>query len=221
MTPEQTAQVSAALLSSGKAFTFLFVTLGPLKVIGPFVRMTRGRDARFKRSLALQGILIAIIATLVGGLVGSIVLEKWGVSLGALMLAAGTVLFLVALRPLLQQFQPDAQPAPASDGPPPSASALAFTPLAFPTLVTPHGIAVLVLLVTLNAGNVPGTVKVYELLGVVLALDLLAMLFADRIVKTPGVAPALGILGSVLGILQVALGIQAILTALRVMGLTS
>src|SRR5262245_50764574 len=106
MTPEQAAQVSSTVLSSGKAVTFLILTLGPLKIIGPFARMTRGRDARFKRSLALQGTAVAIVATLMAGIVGSAILEKWGVSLGALLLAAGAVLFLVALRPLLEQFHP-------------------------------------------------------------------------------------------------------------------
>ena len=60
-----------------------------------------------------------------------------------------------------------------------------------------------------------------NILGVasfVLLLDLLAMLFADRILKTPFVAVALGIVGAVMGVLQAALGIEAIVLALRLLG---
>src|ERR1700751_1641745 len=45
-------------LSLGEAFTFLFVALGPLNVIGPFGTFTRGRDAAFKRGLAFRAFLV-------------------------------------------------------------------------------------------------------------------------------------------------------------------
>src|SRR5215510_3196977 len=50
--------------SLGNTFVFLFVALGPLKVIGPFSQMTRGQDGPFKRHLAFTSIIIAAIATL-------------------------------------------------------------------------------------------------------------------------------------------------------------
>jgi hypothetical protein len=56
-TAEAAAQAQAAPFSLGKVFTFLFLTLGPFKIIGPFAAMTRGRDGAFKRRLAFEGIL--------------------------------------------------------------------------------------------------------------------------------------------------------------------
>lgn len=53
--------------------------------------------------------------------------------------------------------------------------------------------------------------------ALILMLDLLAMLFAERILKTPVVASALAIVGSVMGVLQVALGIQIVVLALRLL----
>lgn len=49
-------------------------------------------------------------------------------------------------------------------------------------------------------------------------LNLFAMLFAHKILKFIGIRRALQILDSVLGVLQVALGIQMILQALISMG---
>src|ERR1700757_3301159 len=45
--------------SLGEAFTFLFVALGPLNVIGPFASLTDGRSAALKRGLAFRAFLVA------------------------------------------------------------------------------------------------------------------------------------------------------------------
>ena len=51
----------------------------------------------------------------------------------------------------------------------------------------------------------------------VLVLDLLAMLSADLIAKTPFITSGLDIVGCVMGILQVALGVQAVVEGLRLL----
>jgi small neutral amino acid transporter SnatA (MarC family) len=208
--------------SPGKVFTFLFVMIGPLKVIGPFAKMTAGWDGGSKRKLAFQAILLAAIGALAAVTLGSKLLQKWGVSLGALLLTAGLVLFLVALDAVMRQYaapeKKEEQAASPVGSPHPSPGALAFSPLAFPTIITPYGAAVLILLVSLRAGQSGIVAEIIGLAAVVLALDLVAMLTANRILTTPGVAPALAILGSVLSVLQVALGVQAMIDALHLLG---
>ena len=208
-------------ISPGKIFTFLFVMLGPLKVIGPFGAMTAGHDRRFKRRLALDAIVIASIGTLAAVTLGVRILEKWGVSVGALLLTAGIILFLVALKVVLHQYDPHDQAA--KDIPPPATAAapppgLAFSPLAFPTIITPYGVALLIVLVTLRIGQPALVAQVFGIAAVVLGLDYLAMLGAERILSTPKVRPVLGIVGTVLSVLQVALGVQAMLDALHLLG---
>jgi small neutral amino acid transporter SnatA (MarC family) len=205
--------------SLGKSFTFLFLTLGPLKVMAPFATMTRGQDTRFKRRLALEGILIAALATIVSATIGSAILNNWGVSVDALRITAGIVLFLVALRPVMEQYAPhDVGTPPPVSGPAPKTSSLAYSPLAFPTIVTPYGIAVLVMLVTLARGDPTTILRILGLVGLVLALDLVAMLAADRVLGTPLVRPVLGTVASVVSVLQIALGVQAVVGALQHLG---
>ena len=207
------------VFSFGKVFTFLFLTLGPLKIIGPFAEMTRGRDAAFRRELAYRGAAVAAVGLLVAVTIGTRILDKWGISVGALLLTAGIVLFLVALRPVLEQYAGHdaraeaAQTAATSEHP---SKALAITPLAFPTIVTPYGVAVLILLMALGANRAIGILAVT---AAVLGVDLLAMLGADRILRTPFVRTLLLIIGMVLGILQVALGIQTAAAGVRLLGL--
>ena len=211
--------------SPGKVFTFLFLMLGPLKVIGPFVAMTAGWDGSLKRRLAFRAIAIAAVGLLAAVTLGATLLENWGVSLGAILLTAGIVLFLVALQLVMQQYAPHHQGAKDADqsaSPATAASpaALAFAPLAFPTIVTPYGVALLILMVTMRAGRPAIILEIVGLAALVLALDLVAMLTADRILTTRFVRPALVILGSVLSVLQVALGVQIIIESIRLLRLT-
>lgn len=206
--------------SPGKVFTFLFLMLGPFKIIGPFAAMTAGRDRTFKHRLALEATIVSAIGTIAAVMLGTKILRKWGVSVGALLLTAGIVLFLVALQVVLDQYaarDEAAKPAPPTT-PETSPSELAFSPLAFPTIITPYGVAVLIVLVTLRTGQTMTLLRIAGITAIVLALDFLAMLSADRILNRPMVRPILGILGSVLSVLQAALGVQAMIDALHLLG---
>lgn len=208
----------SSLWSLGEAFTLLFVTLGPLNVIGPFYAMTRGRSVASKRRLAFIASSIATIAIIVTALIGAKTLQAWGVSTGALVVAAGAILFLVALQSVLGGYKPHAAGVEAAAvGPEPSEPELALSPLAFPTIVTPYGVGLLVFLFTLYPLG-SGGLQIFLSAVFVLALDLLAMLYVDRITNTPFVKRGLDILGCLMGVLLVALGVQATANGLNLLG---
>lgn len=205
--------------SLGEVFTFLFVALGPLNVIGPFATMTHGRGAAFKRGLAFRAFLVATIALLIAATLGAKTLQAWGISVGALLLAAGAILFLVALQPVLAGYSPRRRrvQATAAAVSAPSEPELAFSPLAFPTIITPYGLALLILLFTLYPLG-SGWGGILAIAFFVLALDLLAMLCTDLLAKIPFIKPGLDILGCVMGVLLIALGVQAVADGLRLLG---
>jgi len=64
-------------------------------------------------------------------------------------------------------------------------------------------------------------IQIVGIVALVLLLDLIAMLYADRILSTPFVALALGITGAVMGVLQIALSISVMVLALRLLGFKS
>ena len=213
---------ASSFSSLGAAFTFLFVTLGPLNVISPFAAMTNGRDVAFKRRLAFRAVLIAAIALVVAATVGVKTLQSWGISVGILLLAGGVILFLVALQQVLAGYNPhgpQAQGTPAAAVPAPSEFELALSPLAFPTIITPYGLALLILLFTLYPLGSGGW-WILATAAFVLALDLLAMLCADLITSIPFSKAGLDILGAVMGVLLVALGIQAAADGVRLLAET-
>jgi CheY-like chemotaxis protein len=89
---------------------------------------------------------------------------------------------------------------------------LALSPLAFPTILAPHGIAVLVLLLAASHDSNREAVIIL-LFFVVMAANWVVMRFARSILQHAGVV--LAVLGAVLGVLQVALAVQIMLNALR------
>jgi multiple antibiotic resistance protein len=97
-----------------------------------------------------------------------------------------------------------------------SVSALAFV-LAFPTIVTPYSIAVLVLLMTLAPEQSPGWRLILGVAGAVLVIDLITMLNAQRILKAAYVPAVLGVVGTVMAVPQIALAVQAVVVGLRLL----
>jgi multiple antibiotic resistance protein len=209
-------------LGPSELFTLFFVMLGPFKLLGPFVKMTRGMDLAGCRRLAVSSIGIACIAGLVAASVGRIILKNWGISLPALLAAAGLVLLLVALQAILSQYEASpATPAaaggasPAESSPKGTAAPGLALSLAFPHIITPYGAAALILLLTAASDPTRHWVILAEFLAV-MVLDLAAMWFARSILKFGG--SLLAIVGAVLGVLQVALAIQLLLAAGRLLG---
>jgi small neutral amino acid transporter SnatA (MarC family) len=201
------------MLGPAEIFTLFFVTLGPLKVLGPFVQRTRGLDDAVVREIAVRAFVIATIAAVVGSLLGRVLLGKWGVSIPAMTLTGGIVFFLVALRQLLEQYEPPqaatAEALPAS----PIAAASRFV---FPTVLTPYGIAAVIALLAAS-DRTERTAVILGLLVLVMVFDLLAMLFARRILVGFTMI-VLQLLGAVLAVLQVGLSVQLILAGLRSLG---
>ena len=199
-----------------KIFTFFLVMLGPIKLLGPFVKITKGMDDATSRRLALKGFVIACLAGLVAALLGQNLLFKWGVSLPALLLAGGLILLLIALKTVLSQYEPHAAPSAETEEAEVTTlrKGLAFSPLAFPSIITPFGTAALILM--LGASDKSRDFNILGIFLLVMILNLIAMWFARPILKHG--SGVLGVLGAVLGVLQVALAIQMIMAAARLLG---
>jgi multiple antibiotic resistance protein len=207
----QDAPEASALLGLGAVFTLLFVTLGPVKILGPFAQLTRDADEAKVKQIAVRAFALAVVAVVAGGFAGRALLGNWGISIPALMLAGGIIFFLVGLNLVLEQYQP----APAAP-PLPAAPMAAALRLAFPTVVTPYGIAAVIALLV-NSPDAARTASVVVILIGVMVLNLLAMLYSRRLMGGATVM-ALQIFGAVLGVLQVALAVQLILRGLRELG---
>ena len=201
------------MIGPAEIFTLLFIMLGPLKLLGPFVQRTRGLDDAMVRHIAFWTFVIATAGIVVGSLIGRAMLAQWHVSIPALQITAGIVFFLVALRQLLEQYEPVHPPAPEPLPPAPFAAA---SRLVFPMVLTPYGIAAVIALLAASTES-RRILTTLGLVLVVMVLNLVAMSLARRIL-VGGVVMVLQVVGAVLAVLQVALSVEIILGALRSLG---
>lgn len=203
-------------LGPPEIFTIFFITLGPLKILGPFAQRTHGLDDALVRKIAVRAFLIATVSAIAGGFLGAVLLANWHVSIGAMVIAGGIVFLLVGLRQLLQQYEPPHAPDPSAPALPTSPTAAALK-LLFPTVLTPFGIAAVIVLLALSADAERTGTIVVMVVGVML-LNLIGMWFARKILVGATMV-VLQILGAVLGILQAGLAVQIILRGLRELNL--
>jgi len=196
------------MFGTGEIFILFFVTLGPFKLLGPFEQQTRDLSSTALRGIAVRAFAIALIAVIVGGTLGTALAAKWRISVPAIEIATGLTLFLVAIRLVLAAYEPVPAPQPLPEAP--MAAALRLT---FPLVVSPYGIAALIAL--LASTDDPATIRAtYVILVVVMVLNLLAMFYARSMMRGLTLL-VLQVLGSVLGVLQVALAVQIIIRGLR------
>ncbi len=204
--------MQAGQLPLAQVFTILFLMLGPFKLVGPFLQGTQGAEPASLRKAAVLATTFAAIALLFAGLLGETLLASYGIPLDVLRLSGGVILFLVAIRTVLDQFAAPEPPVAGDAQEPQAMLKLALRPLAFPGIVTPYGIAALVVFLAFSQ-SVEARLTIAAVVVAILALDFVFMLAARRLRVV--FALALPVLGAVLGVVQVALGLQIVNVALR------
>ena len=197
------------MIGLSEIFTLFFITLGPLKVVGPFDQQTASLEPVALRGIAVRVFVLSLALVAIGGYLGVALAIKWKVSEQALFVATAVIFFLVALTLVMEQYAPPQ----VAQTPLPVKPLIAALKLTFPTVVTPYGIAALIALLAAMQNTVHPAV-IWLAVFSNLVLNLIAMLFVRTIMKGP-VVLFLRLLGAVLGVLQVALAIQIFLFALR------
>lgn len=180
---------------------------GPLRVVPMFAALTRDFDAPIRNRLALRGVLFASAGVLLAVFVGHVILKSWGATPQALAAATGLLLLLTALQSLV------GWPSTSANNSVPEVAAdkMALSPLAFPTIVPPFAVGVIILF----AAYFPDLNSQLKIVGLslgLLFLDLVAMRYSRQILQAIGTS-TLQVLGAVFGVLQLSLALQMIFWA--------
>jgi multiple antibiotic resistance protein len=181
--------------------------MGPLRAVPAFAAFTPKLDAPTRNKLALRGVLFAAVGVVLAVFTGAGVLNAWGASREALTAVIGLLLLLTALQGVIGWPAPPA-PAPPPDGENLPLTRLALSPLAFPNILPPFAVGVLILF----AAYFPDAESQLKMVGLalgLLAVDLVAMRYAQQILKAIG-THTLQVLGAVFGVAQLALAAEMI-----------
>jgi MarC family membrane protein len=190
-------------------FLLLLIGVGPKIALVPFVEITAGLDDATKRRVARKMLTTAAVVAAILVALGELLTRLLHFSPGALSIAGGIVLLIIAVSMILGTgtLEPRDGSTPAKDP-----MLLAVFPLAIPYLLNPVGIVVLVTL-SAEAGSAGTFGVVFALVALVFALDVVVFRWANRVSQHLDEARLL-ITEKVFGFLLAALGVQLILNGL-------
>ena len=192
-------------------FIIFLVTLGPIKLIAPFVRLTKNADLTLRRQLALRSFSISTLIILGVALICKNTLNLWQIDISAMIITTGIILFIVAIKTVLGQYQ--SSPTTQTNTVDISMNSI-IHPLVFPHILTPYGISIVVTISAILGQMEISPIPLLLLLLLVMSLNLIIMLAAYPILNF--IKPiTLKILGFVFGVMQVALGLDMILTGIK------
>ena len=190
--------------AAGKLFPLLFNMMGPIGLIPVFVRLTADMDQKSRIAMARRATGLAFVALFLAVFLGAFMLDAWSISNGSLIFAAGLIVTSTALLPIVWSGGGAASHGAAAGKQVPEQ--LAVSPLAFPSMVTPRAVGVLIIFVAFYPA-IEGKLTVLAVAALMLVLNLLGMRYAHWFMERIGMTPLL-VLGAVFGVLQVALGIE-------------
>lgn len=207
----------AIAIEPQRIFILLFLMIGPIKILHPFVEMTQNLAASLQRRIALRAAGVSAGSLFLAGVLGPHVIANFHVPLPVLALAGGLILSLVALNTILEQFymrHPAAKPSATEQ-----TMRSAISRLAFPTIVSPPGAAAVIVFSALARDDVEMLFSIAGMIGAILFTDWLAMIFSRAILKWA--TPVLEVFSVTLGVVQVAIGLQFIIRSLSLLGILS
>jgi multiple antibiotic resistance protein len=187
---------SQYLLGASEVFTLFFIMLGPLKLLGPFSKATHHVPESTIHSLAWKSTLILTPLLVIFGYVGLMLTRNWHIPLTILELTSGLIFAYVAFMLILK---------PKKDEPPETAPEINPLSVALGMILTPYGVATLILLLA-SSQDEQRTLLIFALLGLNMFLNFLAMFFIRPLMGKAG-SIFMMMLGSVLGVLQAALAL--------------
>ena len=193
-------------------FLLLLIGIGPKIALLPYLEATAGLDAGDKRRIVRTMLTTASVVALILVVFGELLRRLLHFSTGALAIAGGILLLIIAVTMVLGHG--DADVDHDADGDP---HRLAMFPLAVPYLLNPAGIVVLV---TASAeARTPGDLAIVLVpLAAVLVLDVVVLAAANRVSSHLDPARML-VTEKVFGFLLAALAVQLALNGLADIGL--
>ena len=194
-------------------FLVLFIGMGPVKALLVYLAATQGASAEMQRKVARKAIMTATVVGILLLVAGAAFMRILHFSQGALTVAGGLILLLLALNMVLSPAQKEEHGAAPDEA---ALMSLAIYPLGIPLLLNPIGIVAL----TVFSGEAQTPLDLAVLLGmllVVAVLDLLIFAVAHRLDRFLTYERIL-VLEKLLGILLAALAVQLILNGLADVG---
>lgn len=194
-------------------FVVLFVVIDPIGMAPVFVGLTRGEPAARRRRAALHGTALAAVILLVFFFVGDGLLQALGIGVPAFRIAGGLFLFLLAVDMVFARQSGLRSTTPGELREAEHREDITVFPLAFPLVAGPGALTTVLLMASQETGWAT-TGIVLGVMGLVLALLLVSLLSAERMMTLLGETGA-NVISRLLGLVLAALAVQYVVDGVR------
>ena len=201
--------LSFALLT----FSSIIVLIDPITVTLVFVSLIKDVDRAHQRAIARDASLYALVILLIFAIAGPGILQLFGITLAALRIGGGILLFLIGIEMVYARVSYTKQPVPQSTEA--YAEDVAVTPIAIPIIAGPGAITtVIVLMGDATAEGWAAIAVVLATIFVVIYVVYYAMVHSYIIAG--GIREKeFKVVNRVLGLLLLAIGVQFIITGIK------
>lgn len=194
------------------AFVALFVIVDPIGIAPVFAGLTQGTSAAHKRKMAIQGSLVATLILVFFAWIGQPFLEGLGISLAALRVAGGILLFVIGFEMVMEKRAERKQDT--AEELQEYFDDVSVFPVAVPLTAGPGSIATVILMMSEYEGNFAAQGMVLAGLGLTMLLTLVTFLMAGQVLDRLG--PTVNaVITRVLGVIVCALSAQYVLDGLK------
>ena len=196
------------------AFAILFVIIDPPGCAPIFATLTKGTTRKHQHRMAIKSVCVAALILFGFAYGGEFVFEKLGISLDALRIAGGIMLFIIGLNMVFEKRQGKREDRAeetleqANDP-----EDISVFPMGIPMIAGPGTMASLLLLMS-KADTLAQQVSIMAALSVVLIITLLTFLVAGPLIKLMGKSVT-DILTRVLGVLLATLAAQFVIDGIK------
>ncbi len=197
------------------AFSSVFFLVDPFAAIPPFLVMTAGSEPRHRRRMAMRAAITCFVVLSTFALAGGLIFKIFGITLPALKIAGGILLFTIGID-MLQAKQSPTRTAEGETEEACEKADIGIIPMGIPMLAGPGAISSVMVLM----GQSPRwweAAPVFIAIAVTALSAFLILAGADRIRGVLG-ETGIHILMRIMGLLLTAIAVQFEINAFRDLG---
>ncbi|MGJ8563169.1 MAG: MarC family protein [Alphaproteobacteria bacterium] len=196
------------------AFTVLFVIIDPPGCAPIFATLTNGTTRKHQKEMAIKSVFVAAVILFGFAYVGEFVFAKLGISLDALRIAGGIMLFIIGLNMVFEKrTEQREERAEELLGETVDPEDISVFPMGIPMIAGPGTMASILLMMS-DARDWHDEVTIMGALALVLLITFVSFLIAGPLIRLMGKSFT-NVLTRVLGVLLATLAIQFAIDGLQ------
>lgn len=191
------------------SFVVLWAVIDPIGTLPVYIAVTKSYDDTEKGHIARKASVVAFVILIMFFIMGSFVLKKIGVPLSAFQVSGGIILFLFAIDMIFGSSKPEEEIQLVRSG-----SETAIFPLAIPSIAGPGAILAVVLLAETPGSTMTQKMMTLGVMTLILVINLVLMLFANKLHKRLGNSGAI-VISKIMGLILASMAANNILVGIK------